>query len=282
MAPGSNALFPNGQANSVAPILGPSSASSGVNSFNRQTGVGLMSPATALLANSVHANTLQASVLQSIPLHNSQAGGLSTNIITNPVIHPVPKQAPSPSQLPPDSSPLVVGLQNDPAQGPGSQTVEGQHQLSLETQAAQSKERLPVQAQAAPGTDGLTGVTPQAPGSVTSVERLSDNIGQTGTEHVPGGSTDKMLAGGVVLPGGAAVGVSGDSTEAANVSVSGVCVPGLSTQSGSSTGADGAAALLQQEYVSEEGGSSPRRKLRLVLPEKTSSRPPTALERKIR
>ncbi|XP_035025452.2 uncharacterized protein LOC118117374 [Hippoglossus stenolepis] len=197
MAPGSNAPFPNGQANSAAPILGPSSASSGVNRFNRQTGVGLMSPATALLANSVHANTLQASVLQSIPLQNSQAGGLSTNIITNPVIHPVPKQAPSPSQLPPDSSPLVAGLQNDPAQGPGPQTVEGQHQLPLETQAAQSKERLPVQAQAAPGTDGLTGVTPQAPGSVTPVERLSDNIGQTGTEHVPGGSTDKLLAGGV-------------------------------------------------------------------------------------
>ncbi|KAM8839488.1 uncharacterized protein lrrc53 [Synchiropus picturatus] len=41
-------------------------------------------------------------------------------------------------------------------------------------------------------------------------------------------------------------------------------------------------ALLQQEYLSEDGGSSPRRKLRLVLPEKTSARPPTALERKIR
>ncbi|CAB1420526.1 unnamed protein product [Pleuronectes platessa] len=282
MAPGSNALFPKGQANTVAPILGPSSASSGVNSFNRQTGVGLMSPATALLANSVHANTLQASVLQTIPLYNSQAGELSKNMITNPVINPVPKQAPSPSQLPPDSSPLVAGLQNDAARGPSSQTVEGQHQLPLETPAAQSKERLPVQAQAAPGTDGLTGVTPQAPGSVTSVERLSDYVGQTGTEHVPGGSTDKMPAVGVALPGGAAVGLSGDSMEAANVSVSGVCVPGVSTHSGSSTGADGAAALLQQEYVSEEGRSSPRRKLRLVLPEKTSSRPPTALERKIR
>ncbi|XP_036939991.1 uncharacterized protein lrrc53 [Acanthopagrus latus] len=42
------------------------------------------------------------------------------------------------------------------------------------------------------------------------------------------------------------------------------------------------AALLQQECLSGQGGSSPRRKLKLVLPEKTSSRPPTALERKIR
>nr|XP_019961865.1 PREDICTED: nuclear receptor corepressor 2-like [Paralichthys olivaceus]XP_019961874.1 PREDICTED: nuclear receptor corepressor 2-like [Paralichthys olivaceus] len=281
MAPGSNALFPSGQANSVAPIIGPSSASSAGNSFNRQTGAGLMSPATSLLANYVHANTLPASVLQNIPLHNSQAGGLSTNI-TNPSVNPVPRQAPSQSRLPPDSSPLVARLQNDPAQGPGPQTVEGPHQLPLETQAAQTKESLPVQAQAPPSTDGFSGVTPQAPGSETHVERLSDNTGRTGTEHVPGGTTVKMLAGGVSLPGGAAVGVSGDSMEPANVSVSGVCVPGISTQSGSFTGAEGAAALLQQEYVSEEGGSSPRRKLRLVLPEKTSSRPPTALERKIR
>lgn len=41
-----------------------------------------------------------------------------------------------------------------------------------------------------------------------------------------------------------------------------------------------AKVLQQQEFLSEEGGS--RRKLRLVLPEKTSSRPLTALERKIR
>ncbi|XP_030219265.1 pollen-specific leucine-rich repeat extensin-like protein 1 [Gadus morhua] len=44
----------------------------------------------------------------------------------------------------------------------------------------------------------------------------------------------------------------------------------------------GSQALLQQEYLSEDRGSSPKRKLKLVLPEKASSRPPTALERKIR
>lgn len=43
-----------------------------------------------------------------------------------------------------------------------------------------------------------------------------------------------------------------------------------------------AAKVLQQEYLSEDGGSDLKRKLRLVLPEKTSSRPLTALERKIR
>uniref|UniRef100_A0AAV2JRR1 LRRCT domain-containing protein n=1 Tax=Knipowitschia caucasica TaxID=637954 RepID=A0AAV2JRR1_KNICA len=42
------------------------------------------------------------------------------------------------------------------------------------------------------------------------------------------------------------------------------------------------AALIQQEYMSEGGGSSPKRKLRLVIPEKATNRPLTALERKIR
>lgn len=40
--------------------------------------------------------------------------------------------------------------------------------------------------------------------------------------------------------------------------------------------------LQQQEHLSEEGSSNLKRKLRLVLPEKMSSRPLTALERKIR
>lgn len=47
---------------------------------------------------------------------------------------------------------------------------------------------------------------------------------------------------------------------------------------------DKAAKVLQQqqECLSEEGSSTLKRKLRLVLPEKTSSRPVTALEKKIR
>ncbi|XP_077073943.1 uncharacterized protein lrrc53 [Siphateles boraxobius] len=43
----------------------------------------------------------------------------------------------------------------------------------------------------------------------------------------------------------------------------------------------GSAAPLIQEYVSSAEGS-PKRKLRLILPEKTSSRPQTALDKKIR
>ncbi|KAM9791603.1 uncharacterized protein lrrc53 [Syngnathus typhle] len=73
--------------------------------------------------------------------------------------------------------------------------------------------------------------------------------------------------------------VSGVSTLAADV-----FPEGASTQSTSSSGSAKATTspLLQQEYLEEESGSSSRRKLRLVLPEKTSSREPTALEKKIR
>lgn len=76
---------------------------------------------------------------------------------------------------------------------------------------------------------------------------------QTEPEHVPGGC------------------VAPAEELAADVTVSGV-----SDDAGDGT------VLLHQEYVTEEGDSSPRRKLKLALPEKTSNRPPTALERKIR
>ncbi|GLD61815.1 uncharacterized protein AKAME5_001359000 [Lates japonicus] len=277
--PGSNALFPGGPANSVAPgiaISGPSLTSGGaLNSFSRQTGVGVMCPAPSRLANTVHANPMQASAIQTTPLLNSQAGGLALNLAANPALNPAPIQSLPQSQLP-DSSPLVARLKHDSVQGPGLQSQEGPHQSLPESQAPQTKESLPVQAQALPGTDGLSGVA--SLGSVTTVENLSDNNNQTATGCVPGGSAVNTSAGGMVQTEGLALGV-------ANGSVSGVSAP-TAAQSGSST--DGAAVaaagttLLQQEYVSEEGGSSPRRKLRLVLPEKTSSRPPTALERKIR
>lgn len=277
MAPGSNALLPSYPANSVAhsrAISGPNMAPSGVpDSFSRQAAVGLMSPATSLLANSVHANPLQASAIHTSPLHISQPAGLASSSAANPAVNPAPVQSLSQSRPPPDSSPLVARLKSDPAQGPGLQTGEGVHQLPPESQAPQTKESLTLPSQAPPSADDLFGVTPQASGPPTTVENLSNNNSQTETGRVPAGSTVNMSAGGAALTEGLAAGVSGGSMQAADASVSGV----------SSTGdAVAAAALLQQEYLSEEGGSSPRRKLRLVLPEKTSGRPPTALERKIR
>ncbi|XP_071347994.1 uncharacterized protein [Trachinotus anak] len=280
MIPGSNALFSNGPANSIAPSVarsGPNLIPNGVlDSISRQTGVGLVSLAASHLTNTVNATPLQVSAIQTIPVNNSHVGGFALNLAPTPANYPAPIQSLSQNQLPADISALVPRLKHDPAEGPGLQTGEGLHQLPLESQTLQTKESLPVQAQAPLSTDGLS----QAAGSVTTVENLSNNNSQRGTGCAPGGSTVNISAEGVVVTEGPVVGVFGDSMQAANVSVSGVSVPSMSTQSGFSIAA--ATPLLQQEYMSEEGGSSPRRKLRLVLPEKTSSRPPTALERKIR
>ncbi|XP_042285326.1 uncharacterized protein lrrc53 isoform X1 [Thunnus maccoyii] len=279
-APVSNALYPSGPTNTVAPsiaISGPNMVPSGApNSFSRQTSVGLMSPATSLLANAVQANPLQASAIQTIPLYNSQARGLAQNLAANPAINPSPIQSLSQSQMPPDSSPLVARLKPDPTQGPGPQTGEGLHQLPPESQ---TKESFTLPTQAPLDADDSSGVTPQVTGPLTTVENLSNNNSQTENGRVPAGLMVSMSAGGVALTEGSTVGLSGGSMPAAaDVSVSGV-----SAQSEYSTCSPAAAAaLLQQEYLPEDGGSSPRRKLRLVLPEKTSSRPPTALERKIR
>ncbi|XP_033974315.1 uncharacterized protein lrrc53 [Trematomus bernacchii] len=212
-------------------------------SFSRAVRVGLMAPAASLLANTVPANPLLATHIS--PLHPSQSAGLASNLAANPPGNPAP--VPSQNMLLPEDSSLVVSLKSDPGQGPGSQTGEGDHQGLTK---------------APPIMDGLSTDTTPAP--VTTVENLSDTEGQTGSG--PSGSTVHISA------GGGAPGLLGGSVQAADVS-------GVSAaQSGSST----AEALLQQEYLSEEGGASPRRKLRLVLPEKTTSRPPTALERKIR
>ncbi|KAM7401338.1 hypothetical protein PAMA_005503 [Pampus argenteus] len=273
-APMANVLYPSGPANSIAPsraISGPNMVQSGApDSVNKQAGVGLMSSAPSLLANTAHANSLQASVIQTTALYNSQPGGLAQNLAANPAINPAPIPSLAQSQMPPDSSPLIARLKLDPAQRPGL-TGDGFHQLPP---GSQTNESFTLPTQAPQSADGSSEVTPQVLGLVTTVDNVSNNNSQTEDGRVLGGSTVGMSAGGVMLTEGPAVRASA----AADVSVSGV-----SAQSRSSAGTPvAAAALLQQEYLPEDGSSSPRRKLRLVLPEKVSSRPPTALERKIR
>ncbi|KAK2843955.1 hypothetical protein Q5P01_010614 [Channa striata] len=260
MAPAFNPLLPSGPANSAAPSKassGPNLASSGsVGSFSRQT-----HPAASLLANTVNANPLQTAAIQSALPQNSQAGALALNLTSKPAVNPEAVQFLSQSLM--SHSSLLAGrMKADPTQGPHLQTINGLHQMPPESQAPQSLERLPIQAQV-PDPDGLSGLASQGLASGTPVENLSNNS-QTDTGRVHGGSA--------LLAEGPAVGLSGDNIEAANVSVSGL----------SGFSADDAAVLLHQDYLSEEGDSSPRRKLRLALPEKTSSRPPTALEKKIR
>ncbi|XP_065810459.1 uncharacterized protein lrrc53 [Labrus bergylta] len=263
MAPRSTAPFPN---SSAAPntAIGPNMAPSGAqDSFIRQSGAGLMPPAASLQANAVHANPLQSSAMQTFPIHTAQPAGLASGLPANPAVA-APVQSSLQGHLPPDSSPLVARLKSDPVQGPGLQTGDGVHQLP-------TKESPSDPPQAPPGVEVLSGITHQdPPGPVITVENLSNSKSQTKTGHVPAASTVEGLA----------AGGSGGSMHSSDVPDSGVGVPNPSVSSTSD--AVVTPALLQQEYLSEEGGSSPRRKLRLVLPEKTSSRPPTALERKIR
>lgn len=152
--------------------------------------------------------------------------------------------AAGPLLIPSASSPLLERLRAEPVQEPGPHAGTGRHQMLPESQAAHS---LPMSPQVPPSA------------AVTAVETLSAGRAPPLTE-------------------GAAAGVSSDNEQAADEPVSGV-----RAQSASSAGdAAASAGLLQQEYLTEDGGSSPRRKLRLVIPEKTTDRPATALERKIR
>lgn len=148
-----------------------------------------------------------------------------------------------------------------PAPGSGPHIGAVSHPMLPAVQSLPPPPQLPLRA------DG-------SPAAVTTVESLS--VSQTRTE----------VAGRVPPPPGEMpAGESGDNGKVTDEPVSGVLAASTTTQNESSAGditAAAAAGLLQQEYLSEEGGSSPRRKLKLVIPEKMSSRPPTALERKIR
>ncbi|KAG8013855.1 hypothetical protein GBF38_016059, partial [Nibea albiflora] len=167
-------------------------------------------------------------------------------------VNPAPGQSVLQTQLPPDSS--ITKLKSDPAQGPGLQTGKGVQQLPPESQTPQTKESHTLPTQAPPSAEGST--TLQAP---SIAEKLSSSTSQTEAGLVPAGSTVNTST--AVLTEGLAAGVSGDSMQAADGSVLGVSAPSMSTQSVSSIDDAGpTAALLQQEYLSEEGGSSPRRK----------------------
>lgn len=283
MAPESNALFPSYPGISVPPsiaFIGPNVAPSGApDSTSRQAGMGQISPSTSILANSGYATP--SNLIHTSALHTSQPPGLASSLTANPAVNLASGQLLQ-SKKPPYNPPLIARLQSDPTQGPGPQGV---LQLPPEFQTPQTKDSLSLPSEASPNADGFNGVATQAPTPETTVENLtnSNSNSQTETVHVPAGSTVNVSAGVVAPTEGLKAGVSGDSMQAADVSVSNVSAPSMSIPSVSSAGDAGAsAALLQQECLSEQGESSPRRKLRLVLPEKTSSRPPTALERKIR
>ncbi|CAI5642249.1 unnamed protein product [Oreochromis niloticus] len=253
LASGSKLLFPRGPAPSIA-FSGPNMASSGApDMLSRQAAGGVLSA-----ANPFHVSA------------TPQTGGAPLNLAANPGVNPAAVQSASQSPMLPDSAPLVAKPKPEPAQGQVIQNA-GLHQLSVEPQAPTTKENLPA------SQDCMSEDAPKRLEPVSTVENISISNSQAETRNVPVGTMVDISVGVVAQTEVPAVERYGASMQEAGIS--GVSVPGISTESESST----AAALLQQEYLPEEGGSpSLRRKLRLVLPEKTSSRPLTALERKIR
>lgn len=193
--------------------------------------------------------TSPAAPLQTFSPQTLHTPGLTSSIVANPAA------ALQSFTQPPVSSPLVAALNPDPA----PQTGEA-HELPPESaQSSTPHTQVPPGAGALiPQTPGA--LIPQTPGAVSTAEDASKGQSQTDSVQRAAALTVEGLS------------VNEGLTAAPTGEV------GASTQSVSSSGD----ALLQQEYLSEDGGSSPRRKLRLVLPEKTSGRPPTALERKIR
>ncbi|MEQ2175305.1 hypothetical protein GOODEAATRI_016724 [Goodea atripinnis] len=262
VASGSNPLLIGGLTNPIAPgvaLSGLNIAPSGATeSFTRQPSGGIRSSNPALLAKTVQASPLQAGGIHPDSLLSSKP--------EDPVLSSVnPANIPAVlghSQMQLDSSASVASLKLDLTQGQNIQTGRGQLHLTTESQAPSTKSDRPEQ-----GQDKMSGDTHQGPEPETIVEDMS---------------TVKMLPGqGVAQTEEPQVGASGECMKAAGMYVMDISLPDLPIQ-GESSPAAGGTVLLQQEYLLEDGGSSPRRKLRLVLPEKTSNRPPTALERKIR
>lgn len=150
---------------------------------------------------------------------------------------------------PPGGSPFVENLQSDPAREPGPPSGIDQ----LPSEGAQNRENTLLKPESC-----------TAAAARPSVE-AENGDGAGLAEILPlGGVGGSMQTGEAPL-------LSGHSNTTSMPSVASADTDGKAAQ-----------VLQQQEYLSEEGGSNLKRKLRLVLPEKTASRPLTALERKIR
>ncbi|XP_032422368.1 leucine-rich repeat-containing protein 53 [Xiphophorus hellerii] len=254
MSSGSNPLLTHGLVNPIAPgvtLSGLNIAPGGATeSFARLPAVLTRSSNPPLLAKAIQVNPLQAGGNPPAPFLTSTSDGPVLSL-ANPANDPV---ALGYSQIQVDSSAFVAAPKLDLTHSQDIQTGKGPIQSTTESQAPSTKDDVPEQDQ-----DETLGDT-----SETRVEKMSVNMPPEGVAQTEGPH----------------VGGSGERLKADSMSVMDQSAPSLSIPDESSLAAGGA-ALLQQEYLSEDGGSSPRRKLRLVLPEKTSNRPPTALERKI-
>ncbi|XP_054624313.1 uncharacterized protein lrrc53 isoform X2 [Dunckerocampus dactyliophorus] len=260
-APASTSLVPTGPTSSTDPNMLVNRAvlalGGSADILRRQDS--LISAGNSLLLNSTHASLLPSSVFQTPPLHSSQPGGPGPNVAGNSS-H---TQLLSQSQLDLVCASLDAGWKSDPTPVQGPQAGEGPSHLASGSE--QQSLVLPIEAPEIAASS--VALTPQ-----NALDNLFKSNVQTEDAGAPSSAAVSASAGG-------RLGIEGQVLQPGDIPGS----PGSSPHSTSSSGGTAAASpLLQQEFLSEEGGSSPRRKLRLVLPEKTSTRAPTALEKKIR
>ncbi|XP_061747338.1 uncharacterized protein LOC133545609 [Nerophis ophidion] len=211
------------------------------------------------VANTAHADLLQSSVSQRDPLQLSQPGGPGTNIATDSSHI----KSLSQSHLDLASASLEAGSKSNPTLVQSPQT--GESSFPIASGSEPQSLVLPIQAPQSPA--GLSALTSPIPMVTNTVENLVNSNVQAGKRGV----AENLAVG---MSAGVRLGIEGQagsegSTPTAEIPAQGAATPGTSP-------------LIKHEYLSGEGGSSSRRKLKLVLPEKTSGREPTALERKIR
>ncbi|CAL9689178.1 unnamed protein product [Knipowitschia caucasica] len=192
------------------------------------------------------------------------ANSSSQNLQALNTLAPPSSTTPSGAQSEPKSSPKASPRgQPISVQEPVPQNTAKTNQVTSETSPRKGSQTPTV-------ADGGHAVIPQNTPAATVVKNMSNaSLTESMHEEALAAVTQAELPIAGVMAGGA--------TQGADVSVSNVLSPTESMENTAST-----AALIQQEYMSEGGGSSPKRKLRLVIPEKATNRPLTALERKIR
>ncbi|CAL8276928.1 unnamed protein product [Lota lota] len=231
-----------------------------------QRGLRPSASAASLLASPGRSHPLLGRAVSTPSIYTVQSGELASGLAFNPTMNPSHNiQSLSRLQLPAENLPL--------AQGPGLQAGQEPQAQGPGLQAGQEPQaQAPVAGRVGAGPSGDAG------GGDGGFSGAHWSAG--GGPEVASHSAGVARPEGVAAAGSAEGGVASAPGESAAEGV--VSSPGGVFSSPWGVATAGSQALLQQEYLSEDGGSSPKRKLKLVLPEKATSRPPTALERKIR
>ncbi|CAL8347077.1 unnamed protein product [Merluccius merluccius] len=280
-----------------------------------QRGLRPSASAASLLASPEHGHLLLASPGRSHPLlgravstpsiYASQSGEVASSLALNPTMNPAHIiQSLSRPQLPPENIPLVPRpTENIPLVPRPTENIplvpRPTENINVVPRPTENINVVPRPTENIPVDSSSTADPPQGPGLQAGEEphALAPVAGLIGAgPSGDAGGGDEGISGAnrsegrgpvvgsqsaVVAPPGGVATIGNLCSGQTGTAEKGVTsAPVENAEEGVATA--GSQALLQQEYLSEDGGSSPRRKLKLVLPEKASNRPPTALERKIR